>query len=56
MTGGDQLAEGAQQFGDIVEVEACGGLVEQKQLAFRLRRRLNALLTVSPAFNFLSHI
>ena len=31
VAGGDQLAERAQQFGDVVEVQAGGGLVEQEQ-------------------------
>ncbi len=35
MAGRDQTAEGAQQLGDVVEVQARGGLVEQKQLARR---------------------
>ena len=33
MTGGEQLAQRAQQAGDIVEVQAGGRLVEQKQRA-----------------------
>ena len=32
MAGGEQLAEGAQQLGDVVEVQAGGRLVEQEQL------------------------
>ena len=35
MAGGDQLAEGAQQLGDVVEVQAGGGLVEQEQRGVR---------------------
>ena len=30
--GVEQLAEGAQQLGDVVEVQAGGGFVEQEQL------------------------
>src|SRR5689334_11509938 len=31
IAGGDQLAERAQQFGDVVEMQSGRGLVEQKQ-------------------------
>ena len=40
VAGGEQLAEGAQQLRDVVEVEAGGGLVEQEEgRGLRIERR-----------------
>ncbi len=46
MPRGDQLAEGGEQFRDVVEMQAGRGLIEQKQRAarsLRLRGRLDQM-------------
>src|SRR3546814_6664374 len=51
MAGGQQLAEGAHQARHIVEVQACGGLVEQEGAAFfrseEHRYELQSLMSIS---------